>query len=229
VDDQITPLATFVLGIAGTLLVEWRFKPRFERRRRREARWESEVQQLLELLEVRLPRLVERLNSTLRAPEITAEIERTEDLTPAQRDALQAMLDADRETAQRAYEAREEVAQTAAVLTRRVARFHRPEGLTVYEVRSQLYSMLYVGEVSKFRSGQIPSGEYRERERTLREELRGWAERQLREGRPAGRQWLRWLRRGKRRRSVATVGRPEVQPRHESDGSSSPPSNNGSA
>ena len=184
VEDVIAIGVAFVLGIVGTLLIEWIFRPRFERRRRAQERWENELQQLLELLEIRLPRLTQELNHFLGMAKHHADLKEAEDLNPQQRDALERFAERDREGAQRAYEAWEEVAQTVAVLSRRVARFHRPDALPPHEARPLLYSMLYFGEVSRFKTGKIPSGDYEQQEKELRERLREWAESLLREGRP---------------------------------------------
>jgi len=175
---------SFGLGIVGTLLIEWRFRPRFERRRRAQERWENELQQLLELLEIRLPRLTHALNHHLGMAKFHADVKELEDLDPQQRDALERSAEREREGAQRAYEAWEEVAQTVAVLSRRVARFRRPDALPPPEARPLLYSTLYFGEVSRFKMGKIPSGDYEQQEKELRERLQGWAESLLREGRP---------------------------------------------
>jgi len=175
---------SFVLGIAGTLLIEWRFRPRFERERRAQERWENELQQLLELLEIRLPRLTQELNHLLRMAKHHADIKEAEDLNPQELDALERFAEQDRESAQRAYEAWEEVAQAVAVLSRRVARFHRPDATTTYEESAWLYSMLYFREVSHFKMGEIPSGDYEQREKELRERLQVWADSLQREGRP---------------------------------------------
>lgn len=182
-DDVIAFGVPFALGIVGTLLIEWRFRPRFERKRRAQERWENELKQLLELLEIRLPRLTEELNHLLRMAKHHADIKEAEDLSPQQLDALDHFAERDREGAQRAYEAWAEVAETVAVLSRRVARFHRPDA-TTYEVSGWLYSRHYFREVSDFRMGEIPSGDYEQQEKKMRERLQGWAESLLREGRP---------------------------------------------
>jgi hypothetical protein len=193
VEDVTTFGVPFVLGVVGTLLVEWIFRPTFERKRRRQERWENELQELLELLELRLPRLAADLNLLLGSASWLAEVERElaelagverDDLTTEQREAVQRIFDQDREATQRAYEAWEEAAQSVAVLTRRVSRFHRPDTLTPYEVSGWLYSRLYTLEVSKFRAGKIPSGDYKEQEEKLRKRLQEWAEPQLWVGRP---------------------------------------------
>jgi hypothetical protein len=144
VGDVVAFGVPFVLGIVGTLLVEWRFKPQFERKRRAQERWENELQQLLELLEIRLPRLAEELNGLLGMASWYDEVRELEDLTTAQRDAFAQMVEDDRKTTQRAYEAWQEAAQTATVLTRRIARFHQQDKTTAYEISGWLYSNLYV-------------------------------------------------------------------------------------
>ena len=184
VEAVIAGVVSFVVGVTGTLLVEWRFKPAFERKRRAQERWENELQRLLELLEIRLPRLTQELNHLLGMAKHHAELEEIEDLNPQQLEVLQHFAERDRESAQRAYEAWEEVAQTVAVLSRRVARFHRPDAMTTHEARPLLYSMLYFVELSKFKRGEIPSGNYEQEEKKLREQLQEWAESLQREGRP---------------------------------------------
>jgi hypothetical protein len=184
VEDVITFGVPFVLGIVGTLLIEWRFRPQFERKRRAQERWENELQELLELLEIRLPRLTRELNHYLGMAKHQADLKELEDLNPQQRDVIERVVERDREGAQRAYEAWEEVAQTVAVLSRRVARFHRPDALTTHEASADLYSMLYFGELSQFKGGEIPSGNNKQQEKKLREQLQEWAESLQREGRP---------------------------------------------
>jgi hypothetical protein len=183
VGDVITFGVAFVLGIVGTLLIEWRFRPQFEQKRRAQEWWEHELQELLELLEIRLPRLTHELNHFLGMAKHDADFEEVEDLNPQQREALR-FAERDRESAQRAYEAWAEVAQTVAVLSRRVARFHRPDALTTHEASADLYSMLYFGELSQFKGGEIPSGNNKQQEKKLREQLQGWVESLQREGRP---------------------------------------------
>ena len=161
----------FVLGIVGTLLIEWRFRPQFERKRRAQERWENELRELLELLEIRLPRLTQELNHFLGMAKHHADFE-------------ERFAERDREGAQRAYEAWEEAAQTVAVLSRRVARFHRPDALTTQEASARFYSMLYATEVFDFRMGKLPSGNYEQEEKELRKQLQGWMESLQREGRP---------------------------------------------
>jgi hypothetical protein len=184
VDAVTAGVVSFVVGVTGTLLVEWRFKPAFERNRRAQERWENELQQLLELLEIRLPRLAGDLNHFLGMAKHHAELEEIEDLDPQQLEVLERFAERDRESAQRAYEAWEEVAQTVAVLSRRVARFHRPDAMPTHEARPLLYSMLYFVELSKFKRGEMPSGNYEQEEKKLREQLLGWVESLQREGRP---------------------------------------------
>jgi hypothetical protein len=87
------------------------------------------------------------------------------------------------------------LAQSAAVLIHRVAPFHQPDALTTHEAGGRLYSMLYTVEVSDFRMGKIPSGNYEQQEKELRKHLQRWAESLLREGRPH-----------------RTPGRPSVRP-----------------
>jgi hypothetical protein len=183
VGDVITFGVAFVLGIVGTLLIEWRFRPQFEQKRRAQEWWEHELQELLELLEIRLPRLTHELNHFLGMAKHDADFEEVEDLNPQQREALR-FAERDRESAQRAYEAWAEVAQTVAVLSRRVARFHRPDALTTHEASADLYSMLYFGELSQFKGGEIPSGNNKQQEKKLREQLQEWVESLQREGRP---------------------------------------------
>jgi hypothetical protein len=183
VGDVITFGVAFVLGIVGTLLIEWRFRPQFERKRRAQERWEHELQELLELLEIRLPRLTHELNHVLGMAKHDADFEEVEDLNPRQRDALR-VAERDREGAQRAYEAWEDAAQTVAVLSRRVARFHRPDALTTHEASARFYSMLYATEVFDFRMGRMPSGNYEQEEKERREQVQGWVESLQREGRP---------------------------------------------
>jgi hypothetical protein len=136
------------------------------------------------LLEIRLPPLVQKLNRYLGMAQVHADLEETEDLSQQERDALEHFLQSDRESAQRAYEAWEEVAQTVAVLSRRVARFHRPDAMTTHEASAFLYSMLYFVELSKFKGGEIPSGNNEQQEMKLREQLQGWAESLQQKGRP---------------------------------------------
>lgn len=174
----------FVLGIVSTLLIEWIFRPYFERKRRVQERWENELQQLLELLEIRLPRLTRELNHLLGMAKHHAELEEIEDLNPQQLAVIERFAERNRESAQRAYEAWEEVAQTVVVLSRRVARFHRPDAMPTHGAKPLLYSMLYFVELSKFMGGEIPSGNYQQQEKELREQLQEWAESLQREGRP---------------------------------------------
>jgi hypothetical protein len=183
VGDVITFGVAFVLGIVGTLLIEWRFRPQFEQKRRAQEWWEHELQELLELLEIRLPRLTHELNHFLGMAKHDADFEEVEDLNPQQREALR-FAERDRESAQRAYEAWAEVAQTIAVLSRRVARFHRPDALTTHEASARFYSMLYATEVFDFRMGKMPSGNYEQEEKKRRKQLQGWVESLQREGRP---------------------------------------------
>lgn len=181
---MITFAVPFVLGIVGTLLIEWRFRPQFERKRRAQERWENELRELLELLEIRLPQRAQELNHFLGMAKHHADFEEVEDLNPQQRDALR-FAERDREGAQRAYEAWEEVAQTVAVLSRRVARFHRPDAWTTQEASARFYSMLYATEVFDFRMGKMPSGNYEQEEKERRKQLQGWVESLQRgEGRP---------------------------------------------
>jgi hypothetical protein len=184
VENVIGLVVSFILGIVGTLLVEWRFRPKFERKRRAQERWENELQELLELLEIRLPRQAEELNRLLGIASWYDEVRDVEDLTTAQRDAVAQMAEDDRETTQRAYEAWQDRAQTATVLTRRIARFHQQDKTTTYEISGSLYSKLYTVQVSEFRRGEIPSGDYEQKEKDLRTRLQEWAESLLREGRP---------------------------------------------
>jgi hypothetical protein len=194
VEQVLTAFLSFGFGITTALLVEWLIRPRVERRRRQEERWENELQQLIELLETRLPRLADELNLRLEVGTMwPEEIQNREHLTPQQHDVLGQMFHQDRESVQRAYEAWEEVAQFAAVLTRRVARFRLAESMTGQEVSGKLYSFLYATEVSDFRRGRNPSGNYRQREKELRERLLKWAEAQLRDGKPLRREWWRWV------------------------------------
>jgi hypothetical protein len=193
VGDVITFGVAFVLGIVGTLLIEWRFRPQFERKRRAQERWENDLQELLELLEIRLPRLTRELNHFLGMAKHHADFEAVEDLNPQQRDAR--FTEGDREGAQQAYEAWEEVAQTVAVLSRRVARFHRPDALTTQEASARFYSMLYATEVFDFRMGKMPSGNSEQEEKERRKQLQGWVESLQRE-----------------RRSHRTPRRPSVRP-----------------
>jgi hypothetical protein len=182
VEAVIAGVVSFVVGVISTLLVEWRFKPAFERKRRARERWENELQQLLELLEIRLPRLTGELNHFLAMAKHHADVKEVED--PQEREVLERFAEKDREGAQRAYEAWNEVAQTVAVLTRRVARFHRHDAMTTHEASTLLYSTLYFGDVSDFKMEEIPSGDSTQREKELRERLQVWAESLLREGRP---------------------------------------------
>jgi hypothetical protein len=69
-------------------LIEWRFRPQFGRKRRAQERWENELQELLELLEIRLPLLTRELNHFRGMAKHHADFEEVEDLHPQQRDVL---------------------------------------------------------------------------------------------------------------------------------------------
>jgi hypothetical protein len=185
----VVPVLSFVVGILGTLLIESFQRPWVERRRRRVERWENDLQQLIELLEVQLPRLAYELNLRLEVGSTWVdEIENRDNVTAQQRAVVEQMLREDREIVERAYQSWREAAQTVEVLTRRVIRFHRPVGvLTPREVSASLYSRLYLVEVSKFHGGDKPSGDYRKQEKEQRERLLAWAEEQSRLGKPARR------------------------------------------
>lgn len=183
-DDLLPPFVTFALGIIATLLVEWRFKPRFERTRRREERREADLRQLIESLQIRLPRRAKDLNHLLRMASHHKELVERKDLTPAQREIAIDIIEQDRETAQQLYAGWEEAAQTASVLTQRVARYDDPSSMKAIEGRSWLYSIIYFTPVFQFRRGEIPSEDYETDEKELRQRLLEWAESELRNGPP---------------------------------------------
>ena len=194
-EDLLTPLVTFVLGVVGTLLVEWRFRPRFERNRRREERREADLRQLIELLQIRLPRLAKDLNHLLGMASYHRELEAREDLTSTQREAAQVIIERDRDAVKQLHDSWEEATQTASVLTQRVARYDDPSSMKVIEGRSFLHSGVYFTPVFQFRRGDIPSGDYKTKEETQREHLLTWAESELRNGPPRRKRTLP-LRRG---------------------------------
>jgi hypothetical protein len=192
----VIPVLSFVLGIVGTLLIESMLRPWVERRRRRVERWENELEQLRELLEVRLPSLAEKLNLELQFMSWPTEIKNRGKLPAQERALLDRWAREIRETADRLYEAWREPAQTAEVLARRVARFSRSDSVTPEELTGWLYSRLYFAQMAQVWNEEVPSGDYRQEEKKLRGRLLAWAEKQLREGKPArrGRRWPQFPR-----------------------------------
>ena len=209
---------TFVLGIVGTLLVEWRFRPRFERNRRREERREDDLRQLIEVLQIRLPRLAKDLNQLLGMASFHEELEKLEDLNSAQRELAERIIEEDRDTARQLRDSWDDAAQTASVLTQRVARYLDPGRLTRIEMTSFLHSIVYSTPVFDFRRGNVPSGDYKTKEEEKRKELLEWAESELRNGPPRRKRTLALIHgpssQGKVKATSADQGRPSDMTEH---------------